>query len=326
MGFFERLVSAAVPLSFGRPGQALRRLGYDSRDLDVDLSDRVAIVTGATSEIGYATAHALAVRGARVMLLARHPERGEMAVAALREDTGSDRIDLAVVDLSRQSDVRAFCAALQTTQVDILIHGAGSVPDEKTLSDDGIELAFATNVVGPCLLTALLIPRLQAAADARVLFVGSGGMYLQKFTLEDWDSSATVYDPVIAFAYAKRAVVILSEMFADRFRGSSVTFNCMHPGWVDTRQVEHNLPTFHALSRAILRSPKDAADTLIWLAVASRLAGETGKFWFDRQARRTHVVGLTRESQSDRDGLWALVSELAGIDGEAITAASQTFR
>ena len=86
----------------------------------------------------------------------------------------------------------------------------------------------------------------------------------------------------------------------------------MHPGWADTPAVASSLPRFHALTRAILRTPAEGADTVVWLAVAPRAKLETGGFYFDRRRRSAHLVPGTRESAADREALWRLVEEIAG--------------
>ena len=312
------VLDPTILLSFDRTGFERHALGFEPRDLDVALAGRVCLVTGANSGIGYETALALAHRGARVSMLCRNPERGEAARVAIERASGNRDVKLAIVDVAELTDVRAFAARFDADQVDVLVHNAGVLPDARELTGDGLERAFATNVVGPFLLTALLLPKLRAAPRARVITVSSGGMYPQRLDLDDLGWRKRTFDGVIAYANTKRAEVVLNETWARRLAGTGVTFAAMHPGWADTPAVRSSLPRFHRVTRAILRSPSQGADTVVWLAVAPRLDGRTGLFWFDRAPRATHLVPWTHEKRGDRRRLWILCCELTGFDPDLL--------
>ena len=118
--------------------------------------------------------------------------------------------------------------------------------------------------------------------------------------------------PPIAYAQAKRAQAILTGLWAERLAGSGVTVNAMHPGWVNTPGLQKSLPTFRKTMRPLLRTPKQGADTVVWLAVALRLTSESGKFWFDRRERETHKFAHTKSSAQDRQKLWDECARLSG--------------
>jgi len=103
---------------------------------------------------------------------------------------------------------------------------------------------------------------------------------------------------------------VLAELWAKEFEGSNVTVNSMHPGWADTPAVADSLPRFHRVTEAILRTPAEGADTVVWLAASAAAEGETGRFFFDRRRARTHWIPSTRESRSDRRALWELCENL----------------
>src|SRR5206468_1834775 len=103
----------------------------------------------------------------------------------------------------------------------------------------------ATNVVGPFLLTKLLVPALERAREGRIVNVSSGGMYARRLRVDDLEMRSEPFDGVVAYARAKRAQVILTEMWAQRLREPGITVHSMHPGWVDTPGVESSLPRFH---------------------------------------------------------------------------------
>lgn len=311
---FSPLLDLTVVFSFDRTGFLVHQLGFRAGDLDVDLTGKVCAVTGANSGLGEAAARALAARGAKVWLLCRDPARGRAALDRIRHATGSERVMLADLDLADLDSVRDFAKRFDEPVLDVLVHNAGILPSARGESRQGVELTFATNVVGPFLLTALLRPRLEAAAQGRIVTVSSGGMYPTRLDLSDWRQEAAAFDGVRAYSLSKRAEVVLSEMWAARLATTRVTTNAMHPGWADTPGVQSSLPGFHRLMRPLLRSAEEGADTIVWLAVARRLAATSGRFFFDRVERSTHWFPGTREAPAERTKLWKLCCELAGVE------------
>jgi len=307
-------VDPTIVLSFDRTGYLVHRLTFVAGDLDVDLDGKVCLVTGANSGLGFEAAKALARRGGSVWLLCRDRDRGRAALERIRRQVKGATVHLEVVDLSSQRSVRAFADRFAEPRVHVLVNNAGILPDERTESADGIELTWATNVVGPFLLTQLLLPKLKVAPGARVIDVSSGGMYTQKLDLSDVEAAQRPFDGVTQYALTKRAGVVLTELWAERLAGTRVTVNSMHPGWADTPGVRTSLPGFFKVMRRLLRTPAEGADTIVWLAVCPRIAGHSGRFWFDRQPRATHYLPWTRESTADRERLWQLCCEQAGLD------------
>jgi NAD(P)-dependent dehydrogenase (short-subunit alcohol dehydrogenase family) len=308
----SRLVDPFIVSSFDRTGFRIHSLAFRDDDLDVDLSGRRCLVTGANSGIGFETALALADLGADVVMLCRDAARGEAAAERVREQTGSKRVSLELCDVSSLASVRAAAERLGSAPVDVLVHNAGVLPDERIETADGLELTFATHVAGPHLLTRLLRPALERSPDARVIWVSSGGMYTRRLNLEDPGWTRRTYDGVLAYAETKRAQVVLSELWAERLRGTSVVVNAMHPGWADTPAVRSSLPRFHRIMRLVLRTPAEGADTVVWLAASARARGSSGGFFFDREPRGAHLLPFTRESEAERRALWKLCEEVTG--------------
>jgi len=136
-------------------------------------------------------------------------------------------------------------------------------------------------------------------------------MYTRRLSLADPNWEQRRYDGVTAYAETKRAQVVLAELWAEQLAGTSVVVNAMHPGWADTPAVQSSLPRFHRITRAILRTPAEGADTVVWLAASPVARAWSGRFFFDREPRRTHLLSLTRESQNDRRALWDLCERLS---------------
>jgi NAD(P)-dependent dehydrogenase (short-subunit alcohol dehydrogenase family) len=315
MSLLDSLLDRTVALSFDRSGFLRHQRRFVAGDLDVDLSGRVIIVTGASSGIGLATAHALARLKARVLMVGRDKARTEAAVASVRAAVPGAQVRAELLDVSHLAACRAWAAALPEGEVHGLIHNAGALVDRVIRTPEGFESTLACHVLGPMVLTEALAPRLIHAQDARVVFVASGGMYSRRLDVDtlhhDQDKG---FDGVQAYADAKRAQVVLSEQLAARFNATGVTFNTMHPGWADTPGVEKGLPTFHRFTAGRLRSPEEGADTVIWLVACPRIRGEQGKLWLDRAPQPTHMLPWTREDEAERDKLWAQVHAWAGVD------------
>ena len=210
MSLVSRVLDATIVLSFDRSGFRRHARSFRAEDLRVDLTGRVAVVTGANSGIGKATSRALAERGAEVFLLCRSEERGRAALRDLRETTGSRRLRLVTVDVAEPDSVRAAVDGIGADRIHVLVNNAAVLPDGRRENGRGIEITFATNVLGPFLLTRLFEPRLRAAGAARVINVSSGGMYARRLSLDDWDWKRR-FDGVVAYAETKRALVVVSE-------------------------------------------------------------------------------------------------------------------
>ncbi|MFA4927732.1 MAG: SDR family NAD(P)-dependent oxidoreductase [Patulibacter sp.] len=318
--FLDRTVVAG----YTAPGLALRRRAPGWSDELPSMAGRTVAITGPTSGIGEAAAARFAALGATVLLLVRNREKGATTrerIVAERVRHGGEIPDVRLVtcDIADLTSVRACAEQLRKSgePLHVLVHNAGAMPPERKTSPDGIELSWATNVVGPFLLTSLLQERLVQSAPARVITVSSGGMFTQRLDVDDPEGEHREYRPASAYARAKRAQVVLNELWSERLRGLGVTFHAMHPGWVDTPGVQDSLPGFHKLTGKLLRSPDEGADTIVWLGAADAPAGRTGLFWHDRRARPTHRVPWTREDPADRQRLWALCREQAGLPASA---------
>jgi NAD(P)-dependent dehydrogenase (short-subunit alcohol dehydrogenase family) len=280
------------------------------------MDGKVVAVTGATSGLGMAAAAGFARLGATVWLVVRNAERGEFTRVRLVQESGSDAFHVGLCDLSDLGSVRRFADELVNRggRLDVLVNNAGMLAAERRYSPDGIELTLATNVVGPYLLTGLLAPSMQQSAPARVITVASGGMYTARLDLDSLLGASEPFRGAAAYAQTKRIEVILNEMWAQRHRGTDITFHAMHPGWVDTPGLREALPSFYRMMRRALRNPSQGADTIVWLGSAAAPGQLSGAFWFDRARRPTHLLPRTRETAAERERLWAEIGRLSQID------------
>jgi dehydrogenase/reductase SDR family member 12 len=323
-GVVDALLEAPVVTSFTRVGYDVRsRLEHWMPLAGYDLTGRVVLVTGATSGLGLATSERLAACGATVVLLGRDAAKTERVRAALVERTGNERLEAVVADMGDLEAVRAAAEAVLAKHdaLHVLIHNAGALSPQRASAPDGTEATVASQVVGPFLLTALLLERLRESAPARVLTMSSGGMYAAGLTVDGLEMGAAEYRGAEQYARAKRAQVTLNEQWAQRCGPGEVVFHAVHPGWADTPGVASSLPTFRRVVGPFLRSPDQGADTLVWLAAddGAPLA-TTGRFWLDRRPRPIHKLPTTRHTDTAerRAQLWAWCLERSGLDASTL--------
>ena len=277
------------------------------------LAGRTALVTGATSGLGAATAEGLAALGADVHLVVRNPDKGEQVLAEIAARVPGARLWVARCDLGDLDDVRRFAAELEPGAVDVLVHNAGALPAERTESPQGHELTMALHVLTPVLMTELLRSRMRGR-HARVVLVTSGGMYGQALRADDPEYLAGDYSGTTAYARSKRAQVELLPELDERWAADGIVVGATHPGWADTPGVVDSLPTFHRVTGPFLRDAAGGADTTVWFA-ATQPAPHSGRLWHDRRARPTHLLRKTRTPPSARRDMWAWVRAQIGPGG-----------
>ncbi|MEH6570324.1 MAG: SDR family NAD(P)-dependent oxidoreductase [Halioglobus sp.] len=293
------------------------RLGYSAsrsnwNPVSAYLGDRHAVVTGATAGLGLAAAKSLAALGARVTLVARDKTKAQDVARDLRTETGNKHIDVKICDMSVMSEVHkladGFIAADKT--IDILVNNAGALFNPRQQTPEAFEKSFALLLLAPFILTERLQPLLARSTSARVVNVSSGGMYSQKIHVNDLQSKHGKYSGSVAYARAKRGLMILTEEWAARWRAEGIAVNAMHPGWADTPGVESSLPAFYRATQPLLRTPQEGADTIVWLAASTEAGKVSGKFWLDREQHPSHISKRTKETAGERKQLLAVLGEL----------------
>lgn len=262
-----------------------------------DLHGRDVLITGGTRGIGLAAATALGRRGARLHLWARDPEAGAAAVTAVQQAGGE--ATFTSVDLGDLDAVGAAAHAVELPNLAGVVCNAGSMPWTRQLTPQGHELTWASQVLAHVLLGRVLRRRDLFGPPSRVVWVSSGGMYGARLDLSDLRRDHG-YERHAVYAQAKRAQVEIAAAAAASW--PEVPHYSMHPGWVDTAAVRHSMPWFHRLTRPILRTPEQGADTITWL-VATAARPPTGRFYFDRRPRPEHLVRGTRTDPEVRQTL-----------------------
>lgn len=271
-----------------------------------DLLDRTCLVTGATSGIGRAIAHGLALRRAHVVVGARDLERGRRIAEEIGDDAANPRVEAVEVDVASRASVRRFADDFRKrfTKLHVLVNNAGCLSMEKRKTSEEVELTWATNVLGVFQITRMLEDMLVSSAPARVINVASAE--LGGLDLDDVQFDRRRYGGMRAYRQSKQSVLMLTWTFARRLRGRGVTVNAVHPGLVRTPLVRGGL--MGAAWRVIglfARSPERGAETPVWLASSSALAEDTDGFYFDKKEIRGRFRGRDQE-----DALFALCERM----------------
>lgn len=279
---------------------------------DAERHPITALVTGATSGIGYELALALARRGNRVVGVGRDPERCRTAAERIRTETANPDVFFEIADLSRRADVRALASRIATEQapLDVVIHNAGTFTLRRILTTDNVELQFAVNYLAGFMVVALLFARL--AEHARVMMISSGSHRSGRI---HWGNLSLhpVYNGLTAYSQSKLAEVMFCYELARRFPRSIDTY-AVDPGLVDT---EIGFKGTGLVGRAVwaLRSrggvaPQRAAEPIADLAVSEKSEGRSGLYWCDGEpvssSRRSYDADAARR-------LWELSERLTGV-------------
>jgi dehydrogenase/reductase SDR family protein 12 len=287
--------------------------------------DRHVLITGATSGIGLASAKQLAELGASLTLVVRDQNKAEKIAAELTRQTGNTNIKIELADMSLMNNVHALADRLLKAgkPIDVLINNAGALFNPRAETVEGLEQSFSLLLLGPYVLTERLQPLLAKADSARVVNVLSGGMYSQKICVKDLQSQNGEYSGSVAYARAKRGLMILTEEWTKRWLKDGISVNAMHPGWVDTPGVVEALPEFYRITKSFLRTPDQGADTITWLAAAKQAGLISGKFWLDREQHVSHLSKRTVETAGERQALLSKLAELLTITATIATPDNQ---
>ncbi len=279
-----------------------------------DLRGKTAVITGASSGLGRATAQALAGMGAELVLICRDRARAEQTVAEIRAATGNARVDYLLADLSVQADVRRVAAEFLDSgrPLHILLNNAGALFPQRTLSADGIEMTFALNHLAYFLLTDLLLERLKASGSARIVNVASRAHEGARDGLAFDDlQGARHYSAFGAYGRSKLANILFTRELARRLRGTGVSANALHPGFVATRFAHANgvFKVLMTLLRPFQRSIEQGSRTPIYLCSSPEVEGVTGEYFAD--CRRATPSAAARDDAAARR-LWEISAAMVG--------------
>ena len=292
-----------------------------------DQSGKTFFITGANTGIGFEAAKVIAGKGGRVLLGCRNPKRGKDAVARLADAHPSADTVLVDLDLADLSAVtRAAKVVAQEARLDVLINNAGIMMNPKTLTKDGFESQFGVNHLGHFALTGLLLPKLEATPDSRIVVVSSVGHRRGEIHFDDIDADRS-YSPQRRYYQSKLANLLHMYELDRRLRakGSSTIAVAVHPGGADTELPRYLTGFYGRLARLLmplLRPIANSAETGAWptLLGATAPGAEGGQYFgpsrFGETSGPAEQVDSTDKSKDPAlaKRLWDLSIDMTGVN------------
>jgi NAD(P)-dependent dehydrogenase (short-subunit alcohol dehydrogenase family) len=279
------------------------------------LDGKVCLITGGTSGIGKATALGLNDMGATIIVVGRDLQRGMDTAKALNTLGHGDACFLEA-DFLSQASIRKLADTVMRkySHVDVVIHNAGLVSKDFSLSEDGIEKTFAVNHIAPFLLTNLFLPMLRAQPSARIITVSS--LVHRWGTIHFDDVNLTKnYDIDRAYNQSKLANVLFTYELARRMEGTRVTANALEPGQVNTTFGAAYGGVRYWLAKHIIlplfgKTPAQAAETSIYLAASTDVDATSG--WYFANCRAIHSSQASYDTLTAQR-LWELSEQLTSL-------------
>ncbi|XP_029844900.2 retinol dehydrogenase 12 [Ixodes scapularis] len=283
------------------------------------MDGKTVVITGANTGIGYETAKELASRGARVILGCRNAQKAEAAVNQLVADTRNSNISWKLLDTSSMESVRAFAMEVlkATDSIHVLINNAGIAgPKERCVTEEGLEVTFATNYLGHFLLTNLLLPVLKSSSPSRIISLSSVAYMFGNIDFADLQSMSGKFVTGKVYSNSKLATVLFTTELARRLDGTGVTANVLHPGVVNTplsrSLMKVGEPVFSILSTIFgVKSLVEGAQTSIHLAVADEVSDVSGAYFVDCKPKA--LSGRGRDPMAATK-LWEASCRLVGME------------
>lgn len=286
--------------------------------MEKSCTGKVCIVTGANSGIGYHTAKGLAEQGATVVIVVRNMDKGEVAMAEIKETTGAESVYLMHCDVSDMKSVDKFTKAFtdRFMCLNVLINNAGAAFSKRQETEEGYEKTIATNYLGMFKLTWNLLPMLKETAPSRIINISSGMHKTGKINFDDIMMEKG-YGSMKQYANSKMIVTTYTYGLARRLDGTGVTANVVEPGFVATN-LGTNMGGLRdriafTIVRPIQTSAEKGAETSIWAATEESLEKVTGKTFLKKKEEKSGDATYNEETQVQLwDWTWNLLNKKKG--------------
>lgn len=303
---------------YGRFTPSYTKIGYFGRGLflkrySTDYAGQRWMVTGASGGIGKAIMHAAAKGGAEVVAVARNEEKLTGAIAELPSDVAA-RVSYEVVDMSLQHDTQAFVDRLMASakRFDVLVNNVGLLLNTHTMTPEGRENTFVTNLLSHYLLTEGMVQNRLFADSATVVNMTSGGMYNSPVTIKGLNvTDPAKYAGKAVYGAQKRGQAVLTAHWNKQYGDRGLKFYVMHPGWAKTMGVKQALPLFWKIQNLILRTPYQGGETALWLVSTQPPTSEDhdSGVWLDHKLRPAHIFPFSQKPRCTVDELVAYLDE-----------------
>jgi NAD(P)-dependent dehydrogenase (short-subunit alcohol dehydrogenase family) len=294
----------------------------------IDLSRKLALVTGGSSGLGAETARALASKGAQVVITARNMAKGEEVAKGIRATTGNKDVEVMELELGSFASIRAFAENFLAKHdaLDILVNNAGVMACPFAKTEDGFEMQFGVNHLGHFLLTGLLTPALVKAAPSRIVVLSSRGHRASPVIFEDTNYEQRPYNKWASYGQSKTANVLHAVELERRLGQRGVHTYAVHPGAIQTELSRHldqadwdMMQSRAAEGELKLKTVAAGAATSVYAATAPELEGRGGLYLYDCQIAEVNddesVLDCVRSYAVDPDAakrLWSVSEEMVG--------------
>ena len=289
----------------------------DPKICSESFSDKLVLISGATSGIGYLTARKYASQGANLLCINRNLEKSEALKSEIENEFGV-QCDFKIADLSIMQEVRHLAEELRNikTPIDVLIHNAGVYLTKRELTRNGLDKVFMVQYLSSFILNLILLDKLKSQNKARIILVNSEGHRFAAWGLrmDDLNWEKRRYSGLKSYGSAKLAQLLSMIILEDHCKDTGVTINAMHPGNVKTETGQENGPVYRWFKRNILdkslRSPEISAEALYYLGASKEMEGVSGKFFNLTREEVPAPPALDRGAASE---IWKLSLEYADL-------------
>lgn len=274
------------------------------------MNGKICLITGASSGIGKSAALALARMGASIVMAGRDRERTEKARAEVVRESGNDRVEIVLCDLSSQAEIRRMADefAAGYGKLDVLINNAAIVPATRTVTTEGIETQFAVNHLAYFLLAGLLMDPLKAAAPSRIVNVASGMHFRACLDFGNLQAEKS-YKPMAHYSLTKLLNVCFTYELAGRLEGTGVTVNALSPGFTATNLGRDFSPFSRFVMRRMAKKPEKGAATVVYLASSPEVAAMSGGYYHSGKAAKSSAPTYDREILRQ---VWEISEKMTG--------------
>jgi NAD(P)-dependent dehydrogenase (short-subunit alcohol dehydrogenase family) len=293
----------------------------DPRVCEDHFHNKLVVLTGATSGIGYYAARKYASRGANLLCINRNPKKSEALRREIENDYGV-RCRYEIADLSKLQDIHQVAKALTKlkTPIDVLIHNAGVYLTKRERTTDGLEKVFVVQYLASFIINFHLADKLKSQGNARIILVNSEGHRFAAWGLrvDDLNWEKRRYSGLKSYGSAKTAQLLSMIVFNELFENTNISINAMHPGAVKTETGQENGPVYRWFKRNFhdrtLRSPEVSAEALYYLGVSKEIESVSGKFFNLTTEEEPAPPALDREVAY---ALWEKSLDLGGFRSKA---------
>lgn len=280
----------------------------------MDMTNKLCVITGANSGIGFETARELARQGAYIVMVCRNEDKALEAKKEILEETHSAGIDTVLCDFSSQDEIRNATAEIKDKyeKIEVLINNHGFIAKEYNETVDGYEETFAVNHLGYFLFTNLLMGPLLAADKARVINVASTAHKYGVFDPDDIQQK-NKYNIRKAYGTSKLFNILFTNELAKRLNGTSITANCLHPGVIASNFGSNSavpVRIFWKLAAGFMKSNKEGAQTTIYLATSDEVEGVNGAYFKDSKVATPNKLA---RNEFAAEKLWEISEKMCGL-------------